>query len=344
MIFDAGVNPQAILRAQDAIDKIKDFFFGKANVVGMGVGVVQRPTMSEPSACVVVNVEKKKPLNELNPGDVVPRTIGNVPTDVVEVGRMRALELINPRLSDRPASPGVSIGHPDVTAGTFGCLVRRDGQLYILSNNHVLADVNRAQIGDPILQPGPADGGNEDYQIATLADSIPLRFMQEESECPYVEGIVKILNFFAKRLGSMQRVEARRLTYAENLVDAALAKPLTPDFVEPGIIGLGVPVGVGEVDLGTEVQKYGRTSGLTEGRIVQIDVTMDVQYDGRPVRFSHQIMASAFSKPGDSGSAVLDMDKNIVGLLFAGSDNFTLVNPINLVMDALKVEPVLEQE
>ena len=47
------------------------------------------------------------------------------------------------------------------------------------------------------------------------------------------------------------------------------------------------------------------------------------------------------SQPGDSGSAVLDMDKRVVGLLFAGSDATTIINPIDAVLAALNVQAVL---
>jgi hypothetical protein len=56
---------------------------------------------------------------------------------------------------------GISIGHFRVTAGTLGCLVQdRDGNRFILSNNHVLADENKAEVGDVILQAGvPMEAG-----------------------------------------------------------------------------------------------------------------------------------------------------------------------------------------
>src|SRR5438046_1832351 len=59
----------------------------------------------------------------------------------------------------RPPTGGGSVGHFKITAGTIACLVRKDRALYILSNNHVLANVNTGQAGDPVLQPGPYDGG-----------------------------------------------------------------------------------------------------------------------------------------------------------------------------------------
>ena len=54
---------------------------------------------------------------------------------------------------------GVSIGHPNIGAGTIACRLRGGTDYYILSNNHVFADENQASLGDNILQPGPYDGG-----------------------------------------------------------------------------------------------------------------------------------------------------------------------------------------
>jgi len=46
-------------------------------------------------------------------------------------------------------------------------------------------------------------------------------------------------------------------------------------------------------------------------------------------------LAAAMSQGGDSGSAVLDDRNNLVGLLFAGSDNSTIMNRIENVFSAL---------
>ncbi len=60
---------------------------------------------------------------------------------------------------DPPACPGTSIGEVSVTAGTFGAVVLQDRVHMILSNNHVLANYNQAELGLSIVQPGPFDGG-----------------------------------------------------------------------------------------------------------------------------------------------------------------------------------------
>src|SRR6266852_2258641 len=71
----------------------------------------------------------------------------------------------------RPLLIGLSIGHFRITAGTLGAFVRlrKGGEVRILSNNHVLADEDRAKPGDAILQPGAYDGGrNPRDRVGTL--------------------------------------------------------------------------------------------------------------------------------------------------------------------------------
>ena len=66
--------------------------------------------------------------------------------------------------------------------------------------------------------------------------------------------------------------------------------------------------------------------------------TIDVDYGpGRLARFVGQIITTPMSAGGDSGSAVLDMNGKVVGLLFAGSDSVTILNPIQKVFELLNV-------
>jgi hypothetical protein len=53
--------------------------------------------------------------------------------------------------------------------------------------------------------------------------------------------------------------------------------------------------------------------------------------------FTDQLMAGAMSQGGDSGSAVLDNDNRLVGLLFAGSDTTTIMNRIQNVFSELGI-------
>lgn len=315
------------------------YLIKRQNVIGVGVGYKVTESGLTDEVAVVVNVARKLPVAQLTEADMIPKKIDQVRTDVVETGVIRAFDGYKDRR--RPTiSPGVSMGHAQVTAGTFGCLVKRGRRLFILSNNHVLAFTNEGQKGDAIIQPGQYDGGLPDDQVAVLEEFIPLDFGDEPARCTFVGTVAKALNKLAALGGSEHRLLAYRETPGINYVDAALARPLDPAMFTPEIIGIGKPVGTREIGLGEAVKKSGRTTGTTEGRIIQVDVTTSIMYNGRQARFSGQLMANGMSAPGDSGSAVLDADNNVVGLLYAGSSNSTLINPISLVLDALHVELV----
>lgn len=313
--------------------------FARRNVIGCGIGYKIREGVVTSELSLIVSVTHKVHPSALAPEDLIPAQIDGVPTDVVELGVLRAFQ--GPRDRWRPVvPPGVSIGHLHVTAGTFGCLVRRGSELFILSNNHVLADLNKGKPGDPILQPGPADGGTAGDAIATLEESVPLDFGTTEPECRIATLLATGLNTLAELTGSRHRLEPVLQTPGVNRVDAALARPLSTDLVRPDILGIGVPTGIGEAALGMNVQKSGRTTGHTTGMITQIDVTVRIDYYGPSALFEGQLIASPMSQPGDSGSAVLDEDRRVVGLLFAGSDAATIINPIAAVLTALRVEIV----
>ncbi len=309
----------------------------KSNVVATGVGYKYTGGEKTDTVCVVCSVERKLALSELKPSERIPPEVDGLPTDVVETGPIRALQSTTGRF--RPAPGGVSIGHRDITAGTLGCVVRRDGQIYILSNNHVLANSNAASIGDPILQPGPYDGGRlPDDRIAVLSDFVPIEFEGAPSGCGVAGSVVGVLNKLAEWSGSDTRLQAVSVQAKANKVDAAIARPLDDKDLDEKILHVGTISGVGEGLLGMSVKKCGRTTGFTQGEIQQIDVTVKVQYGGgRVALFTDQLMAGAMSQGGDSGSAVLDDSNRLVGLLFAGSDNSTIINRIENVFTALNV-------
>jgi hypothetical protein len=317
-----------------------DVLLGKRNVVACGVGYKEVDGARTDELAVIVSVARKLPRAELTAADLVPQTVAGVQTDVQETGVIRALQ--DHTAKWRPAPGGVSIGHVDITAGTLGCLVVRGDHIYILSNNHVLANSNEAEPGDAILQPGPHDGGTMDDQIAVLTDFVPINFGTGSATCPFASGAAALFNWLAGPVGSQHRLEAFRLDTEENLVDAAIARPLSDDLVEKRILEIGEPQGVAEGTLGLSIQKSGRTTTHTRGEIKQIDATAKVSYGlGKTATFTDQLVAGAMSSGGDSGSAVLDEGKRVVGLLFAGSQSTTIINRIQNVLDALDVSIAL---
>ncbi len=219
-----AISQQEAIQAQAAFE---DSLMNRPNVVGVAVG---RKNLTG-DLSVVTLVEQKLPLAALSAADVIPKRIDGVQTDVIEVGYLRAWE--SPRDRFRPIIPGgVSIGHYKITAGTLGVLVTdiATGAKLILSNNHVLANSNDAQIGDPILQPGPTDGGlNPNDLVARLERFVRLRYIGDPPEptpgptpgpgptpdpgpnpppasCDVVTSVVQVVNALAALVGSQQRV------------------------------------------------------------------------------------------------------------------------------------------
>lgn len=203
---------------------------------------------------------------------------------------------------------GVSVGHVDVSAGTIGCLVERDNEIFILSNNHVLADENRASIGDSIVQPGPIDGGvSPRDDVAELTEYRPLDFA------------------------------------GTNFVDAAIAELDDPDLVTPDIAVIGYPAPTSvPAFVGQQVCKHGRTTGFTTGIVVDESFDGFVTYTQGRAWFENQVVVQNRSKPfslgGDSGSLIVNEDfLEPVALLFAGDGAMTLANPIDEVLDEFNV-------
>jgi hypothetical protein len=326
--------------AQQIYTNVVNELFQHRNVVACGLGY--KITSGKPTGklSLVVSVTQKMPASELASEDLIPQSVSGLETDVVETGRIRAQMAKDLRARWRPAQPGISIGHRDITAGTFGLLVQREGQAYILSNNHVLADINAAGIGDPIYQPGPADSGTSNDRIATLSDFEPINFGDAEPTCRIAETLAVGLNWIARITGSTHRLQPIQATPSLNLMDAALALPDQPDLVIPEVAGIGMPTGAAEPTLGQEVQKMGRTSGLTKGTVSQISVTVDVSYADRTARFTDQIFTTPMSSPGDSGSSILNMERQAVGLLFAGSERVSIFTPIQRVLNRFEVDVI----
>ncbi len=314
----------------------------KANVVSVGMGYKYKNDKRTDEIAICVGVEKKISLSTLAAKDFIPQMIDGRLTDVWETGKFKIPQLKPQEFNQRyrPAPGGVSIGHPSITAGTLGCVCYREGQPMILSNNHVMAASNVAKVGDPIYQPGVYDGGKAEDEIAKLYDFVEVKFQgTPEIPCIGSKYLKKILDLFLAIIRSSYRVAFyRRAEENTNLVDAALATA-NPALVTNEILKIGTIQGVMEGSLGMAIQKSGRTTEYTTGEILQVDVTVQVQYgENQIATFEDQLMAGKMCAGGDSGSAILDMERNIVGLLFAGSDTQTIMCRIQNVVELLRIE------
>jgi hypothetical protein len=230
----------------------------------------------------------------------------------------------------RPVPIGVSIiNQTDVCAsGTLGCRVfNLVGQQFVLSNNHVIAKENLGTIGNPVCQPSTGDLAAPNQCKKLAAD------------------VIGTLYDFQK----IQFVKTFKLaaTGPINTIDAAVA--LCP----PGMVDNITPTeGYGSAArtpqealyVGMPVQKYGRTTAYTKGKIYALNAETIINY-GAPgyARFKYsinvrtQFLNPAFGAPGDSGSLVVTQaDRRPVGLLYAGGGYDTYLNPISPVLTRFK--------
>lgn len=314
----------------------------KKNVHRIGRGIKFTGGRSTGEVAWIISVTQKMPIAELATEDLIPPTFKGLPTDVIYRGMTKlkwAKTKTKARTDDwRPAPGGVSIGHYKVSAGTLGVVVYKNGQPRILTNNHVGANCNDAELGDPWLQRAQYDGGQIlEQTIARLDDFVPFVF-KEGGACFFANTYAGFGNFLAKLFGRHHRVRVAREAEA-NLVDCAIAKPDRAMDVTNKILEIGTIRGSIEPRLGMEVKKSGRTTGLTKGTIREVDVTADVNMgDGRMATFTDCFSTEDISDPGDSGSLAVGGKDKAVGLLFAGSDYSTIYCKFSNVRKALGLD------
>lgn len=273
---------------EQACEHNAEWLMSKANVVGVAGGEDK----------VIVLVTTKKPLDELDPADVVdpavevhPRTDGSqdaerVQTDVIEVGELK------PMLAE-----GDSIGLSGAGTGTLGAVVTDElGRMYALTNNHVAANSNRAPMLVSVLHPGPADGAGP--QMGVLARYEPIHFDRP------------------------------------NFVDAALVRLNPGRIVTPRGRAKTTTARVGWT-VNKQGRTTGLNEGKVLGRNATVDVNFGAQ---GVARFVGQLLTTPMLWPGDSGSLLRSRAGYAVGLGFAGSDTISIHTPINLVLRTLAVD------
>ncbi len=157
------------------------------NLLGIGVGHKEVGGKFTSDLAVKFFVRAKRAERRLSKSELLPKTINGVPTDVVQLAPLRASGNLTQRF--RPALGGCSgcVVTDFNYTGTLGVGMRGwdslAGRSYVLSNNHVLANENRARIGDSVIQPGTLDGGHPTRdKIGELTDFVPLLFASSDRD------------------------------------------------------------------------------------------------------------------------------------------------------------------
>ncbi|GAB3426357.1 hypothetical protein [Flindersiella endophytica] len=322
-------------------DRLVDAFRSDRNITGVGVGYRYRGGEPTDEPVVIAAVAKKRPEAHVARTRMLPQHLDIDGTrygvDIIEAGPFRTgptaatadgepmvrddtntfwrpLEPIYQRI--RPALQGCTIANEaNVGSGTFGCLVRdrTDGTLCLLSNNHVLANLNQAFPGRLILQPrtfepDPANG------IANLKRYIPLRFDPANPgnvDCAIAEVIDPTLVSKNVALGLMPPISRQHPAVGLLFAGDTAANILICDMGEV-LRQLNVTLladeAVRRAELGMHVDKVGSATRYTATEVIGLDFTIPVShgFPGVPdpmwISGAHLVANGGWF--GDSGSVV----------------------------------------
>lgn len=295
---------------------------------------------NESDAEVVVLTRKAKPTKKQL--DLLPTDVSGVrviyrqgsPTVIgVEKPRSYGAPTFRVRVAngDERYACGSSISQGNCAeAGTLGCLVRDPaGVLYGLSNNHVSGGCSHANVGLPILAPGVFD-------VAPLSHD-PFTIGYHERALDMIIGIPDNVDPKKNLDAAIFKIadESRVTSHQGHAYD-------TPSSSIP-------------IQAGMMVEKIGRTTGHTHGKVV------GQWYGAFPVTYSidaHQFKGRVFFDPvyvvdgatelfadhGDSGALVTSEDstgnRRAVGVVVGGmKDGTAKGGAISLV---LPIEPILK--
>ena len=298
------------------------------NVVGVGIGNKVTDELVTKTLCVRIYVQSKLDLNDITPAVLIPASFLDIPTDVIEIGRLGRVGRVKPRpdpTEKDPIAPGSPIGlqtnAPNVNSGatgTLGAVVEAGGSRYILSCNHILAVNGRVPDGAGIVSGASIEVGAapEIVAKATPKNIIGItRNQHNDVDCALglIEDHSKVHTGFRDKI----------------------AKPQFPKSYDPPKIGASV----------VKVVKFGAVTGLTYGNVVDFNADFFVDYSFGTFLFANQIVidgsikgreSDVFASKGDSGSIVVDADKQAIGMVFAEADRFALACPLWKVQDQLK--------
>ncbi len=329
-VLETAPSPEAIVAVslnESLIDTPKHALGKETDDIAIGIGVEENGDGGASHQLVVLYQDRG-----LKDGARISRILDKAKGEAraIYTGRVRATPTWH-RDHCNPIRIGCSVGHKKITAGTLGCFAanRNTEELGILSNNHVLANVNNASPGDEIWQPGKADGGNSGDVIARLRRFSTIKFggMPNRLDCAWAE-----LENSGRQFEMRRRIDSARVEVGD--LSATTSKNVFP---------------------GLDVLKIGRTTGYTQGRVLAVNVnnlTINMGA-GRFARFDGQISFEShnknkFSDGGDSGSVIVNTHFEPIALLFAGSKlggaynvGVTFGNPIDEVLSHLDIDIVI---
>lgn len=269
------------------------------NVTGIGVGMRESRGRNTGEPALRVYVQQKKKNRRL--GDALIPAVLRVPGHRNPV----CVDVIEAPHARCHASPHCGDGIYDSTrvAGTLGFLAMDHGTPSLLSCMHVLG---AARGSDVFWLGGPTTKGNGAERVASITQNGGL---SNGPDYP-------------------------------NLIDVTVAA--LDETVDPSIWQLGPLRGIRTSALlqGEPLNQFGAGSAKSrQGTVSAQSASRDINYPMLNVTYGFQqlIECTNFSKEGDSGSAVVDAQGRLVGMLIGGDEERSYCTPIAFITTLLGI-------
>lgn len=346
-------------KAQARYPAVRESLKAFAGVVGLGIGYKELRGQLTDEIAWRVYVKTKKPLDLLQPEHVVPHRIAGIQTDVLS------------KLSSQPnfgederstLVPGIKIESDFKEEGTLGCFARlkSDNSVVLLTNHHILYGFSDQELD--VGQPNPS--------------------------CSWCCKCKVIAKNVGNGRNAFNRVTVDVVdsqgaaTFHGSETDCAIARlngkrPFSNEIPIIGMIKGTPPAGDFGVAVGSEVEKVGVATGHTKGIILKSPaITQKIRgvtvpeilipYSGSTDEFLElpESINQLFIVPqpgfpkfvdgGDSGSVVVNSQKQVIGLISrkidvtpdikqllnlpAHAKTLGIANPIHKVMNAMNIE------
>ncbi|PWH83050.1 hypothetical protein DIS18_00400 [Algibacter marinivivus] len=182
----------------------------------------------------------------------------------------------------------ISYENGDIYSGTAGAFFKlSDSQnIYMISNRHVIVD-NDYGLETKIIHPSKTDA--EKKEDISLIGKV---FWTSKEKDDLLDAAIAII------YDEKTTVDIGKYSISNQLNFNSIAAP----------------------KIGQNIKKIGKTSGVTFGEIKSINCTVNITENiKKPKIYRKQILTTCISKPGDSGSVLLNNNNEVVGLLFGGN-------------------------
>ncbi len=285
-------------------------------VLGVGIGFRFVRGQRTEDLAFTVDVLEKLPLSRITTAHHIPREFAGVPIDVRPVQRWRDIidqfsEDLDIEFDTMPGGASISHYEEDGERGTLGCFatLRSDSNVVVLLTNHHTVYPNPNSKGPGLHVGQPRISSTRCCKTGVIAKVL------DGVRGPLADAAIAKLNGKRPFVQKLPGVGPDKDGKNEDLIVGV------PDEIT--VAGIKTAVLCGET-----VRKLGRSTGVTEGRVVSINAThpsgrTDTMYRHQiiiePTKGGVVIGSSAinFGVEGDSGAVVINEWNQVVGLLHA---------------------------